>query len=57
MTPSGVCLEVWGAVFPHIMVLVVNGEFSWEDDPMKIRIRCPDPEGILLEVALEEVKK
>ena len=57
VTPHGMCLGAWGAVFPYVMVLDMKGEFSWEDDPTKIRIHCPDPEGVILEVALEEVKE
>jgi len=50
MTPQGMCLGAWGAVFPYVMVLDMKGEFSWEDVPTKIKIHCPDPEGIILEV-------
>ena len=50
LTPGGMCLGAWGAVFPYVMVLDMGGEFSWEDVPTKIRISCPDPEGITLEV-------
>ena len=50
LTPEGMCLGAWGAVFPYVMVLDMGGEFSWEDVPTKIKISCPDPEGITLEV-------
>ena len=50
LTPEGMCLGAWGAVFPYVMVLDMGGEFSWEDVPTKIRISRPDPEGINLEV-------
>ena len=54
MTPLGMCLGAWGAVFPYVMALDLKGEFSWEKDPSRIKIHCPDPEGIILEVALEK---
>jgi len=50
LTPGGMCLGAWGAVFPYVMVLDLDGEFSWEENPKKIRIHCPDPIGIVLEV-------
>ncbi|MCW4049350.1 MAG: TIGR04076 family protein [Candidatus Bathyarchaeota archaeon] len=50
VTPEGMCLGAWGAVFPYVMVLSMKGEFSWEKVPSKIPIHCPDPEGITLEV-------
>ena len=43
-------MGAWGAIFPYVMVLDMDGEFSWEDVPTKIKIHCPDPEGIVLEV-------
>ncbi len=50
LTPGGMCLGAWGAVFPYVMVLDMGGEFSWEDVPTKIQIHCADPKGITLEV-------
>jgi uncharacterized repeat protein (TIGR04076 family) len=57
VTPHGMCLGAWRAVFPYVMVLDMKGEFSWEEIPTRIKIHCPDPEGIVLEVALEEVRE
>jgi len=54
VTPQGMGLGAWGAVFPYVMVLDMDGEFSWEDVPKKIQIHCPDPEGIILEVKMIE---
>ena len=54
LTPHGMCLGAWGAVFPYVMVLDMKGEFSWEEIPTKIRIHCPDPKGITLEVEKTE---
>jgi len=50
VTPKGIYLAEFGAVFPYIRVLDMGGEFSSSDVPMKIRIHCPDPKGIILEV-------
>ena len=50
MTPLGMCLGAWGAVYPYVMALDLDGEFSWEEVPSKIKIHCPDPIGITLEV-------
>ncbi|UCH57704.1 MAG: TIGR04076 family protein [Candidatus Bathyarchaeota archaeon] len=49
-TPQGMCLGAWGAVFPYVMVLDMDGQFSWEEVPTKIQIHCADPKGITLEV-------
>ena len=48
VTPEGMCLGAWGAVFPYVMTLDLNGGFSWETDPSKIKIHCADPIGITL---------
>ena len=52
MTPEGMCLGAFGAVFPYVMMLVGNGEFRWEESETKTktRISCADPKGIILEV-------
>jgi uncharacterized repeat protein (TIGR04076 family) len=48
VTPQGMCLGAWGAVYPYVMALDLDGGFSWEEDPSKIKISCPDPIGIKL---------
>jgi len=50
LTPEGMCLGAWGAIFPCVMALDLGGEFSWEEVPTKIKIHCPDPVGITLEI-------
>ena len=52
MTPEGMCLGAFGAVFPYVMMLVGNGEFPWEETEIKTktRISCGDPKGIILEI-------
>ena len=50
VTPHGMCLGAWGAVFPFVLVLDCDGEFSWEDVKTKAKIHCPDPKGITLQV-------
>ena len=49
-TPGGMCLGAWEAIFPYVMALDLDGEFSWEEVPTKIKIHCPDPIGITLEI-------
>ena len=48
LTPQGMCLGAWGAIYPYVMALDLDGGFSWEEDPSKIKISCPDPIGIKL---------
>jgi len=50
VTPEGMCLGAWGAIFPYVTVLECDGEFPWEEVGTKARIHCSDPEGIILEV-------
>jgi uncharacterized repeat protein (TIGR04076 family) len=52
MTPEGLCLGAFGAVFPYVMILLGNGEFYWEETGIKTttRIPCADPKGIILEI-------
>jgi uncharacterized repeat protein (TIGR04076 family) len=54
VTPGGICLGAWGAVYPYVMALDLGGEFSWEEVPTKIKINCPDPIGIILELMKKE---
>jgi hypothetical protein len=42
------CLGAWGSVYACVMALNMEGGFSWEEDPSKIEIHCPDPIGITL---------
>jgi len=48
VTPEGMCLGAWGSVYPCVMALDLEGRLSWEEDPSKIRIHCPDPIDITL---------
>lgn len=50
LTPQGICLGAFGSIFPYILVLSCDGEFSWEETKTKTRIHCPDPKGIILEI-------
>ena len=56
-TPGGMCLGAWGAVFPYVMTLDLDGGFSWETDPSKIKIHCADPIGITLLVERIKIEK
>ena len=49
MTPQGICLGAFGSIFPYIMVLSCDGQFSWEEPKTKTRIHCPG-KGIVLEI-------
>jgi uncharacterized repeat protein (TIGR04076 family) len=48
VTPEGMCLGAWGAVYPYVMALDLDREFSWKPEPSKIKIHCADPIGITL---------
>jgi len=56
VTPQGMCLGAWGAIYPYVMALDLDGSFSWEEVPSKIKIHCPDPIGITLLVERIENK-
>jgi uncharacterized repeat protein (TIGR04076 family) len=56
VTPQGMCLGAWGAVYPYVMALDLGGNFSWEEVPSRIKIHCPDPVGITLLVERIEKK-
>ena len=51
LTPQGMCLGAFGAVFPYVMILLGDGEFHWEETKTKTRISCADPKGIVLEIS------
>jgi uncharacterized repeat protein (TIGR04076 family) len=42
-TPPGICSWAFYTLFPFAEVLQFGGSFSWEKDPKKATIACPDP--------------
>ena len=42
-TPPGMCSWAFQALFPFAEVLQFGGSFSWEKDPSKATVACPDP--------------
>jgi len=44
-TPSGMCSWAFHTLFPFAEVLEFGGEFSWEKDPNKTYVACPDPDS------------
>ncbi len=42
-TPPGICSWAFYTLFPFAEVLQFGGLFSWEKDPNKAIIACPDP--------------
>jgi len=49
-TPAGLCVDAWAAISPYVMTLRCGGEFSWAQEKGTVRIHCPDPCGIVLEL-------
>ena len=49
-TPGGLCIGAWDAIAPYVMTLLCSGNFSWENEPGRAQIHCPDPDGITLEL-------
>ena len=56
-TPGGMCLGAWDAVSPYVTTLLWGGRFPWGKKDSAIKIHCPDPKGITLEVRRIENKK
>ena len=56
-TPGGMCLAAWDAVSPYVTTLLWGGRFPWGKKDSAIKIHCPDPKGITLEVRRIENKK
>ena len=48
LTPTGICLSGFDAMFPKLMVLTFGSTFSWEDDPDIITSACPDAKNPLV---------
>ena len=44
-TPAGVCSFAYCAVFPFAMALQAGGTLSWEKDPDKAVVACPDADS------------
>jgi len=49
-TPAGMCTGAWGAIFPYFLTLLCGGNFAWEKEKGVATLRCPDPNGITLEL-------
>jgi len=53
-TPKGICIYAFGSIFPYIMILLSDGGFRWEETKTRTTIKCPDPNGITLEIEKRE---
>ena len=42
MTPGGICLGAFHALFPELWALMFGGSFPWSDDPDTVQATCPD---------------
>ena len=42
MTPAGVCLPAFNAMFPSVWALMFGGKFPWSQDPDGETVACPD---------------
>ncbi len=49
-TPAGMCTGAWDAIFPYFLTLLCGGNFNWEKEKGIATLRCPDPNGITLEL-------
>jgi uncharacterized repeat protein (TIGR04076 family) len=47
LTPKGMCSWAFYTIFPFYSVLKYGGTFSWEKDPDKATVACPDPQNIV----------
>ena len=42
MTPKGICLPAFGALYPALWALMAGGSFPWAQDQESEQIACPD---------------
>ncbi|MFC1600834.1 TIGR04076 family protein [Candidatus Sumerlaeota bacterium] len=49
-TPGGMCLGAWNSIAPYVTALRHGADFPWEKEKGVATIKCPDPEGITLEL-------
>ena len=49
-TPSGMCLGAWNSIAPYVTALRHGADFPWEKEKGVAVIKCPDPEGIVMEL-------
>ena len=45
VTPGGMCMGAFGAIFPVVGVMAFNGKYPWSKDPDRERVVCPDAEN------------
>jgi len=45
MTPGGICLTAFNALFPAMWTLMFGGSFPWSKNPDAERVACPDAEN------------
>ena len=51
LTPGGMCIAAYNAIYPYLMTLMFGGSFPWEDNPDITRIACQDPDNpVILEL-------
>ena len=41
--PEKMCAWAFYTIFPFAQVLMCGGTFTWENDPDKATVACPDP--------------
>ena len=42
MTPKGICLSAFNALFPSLWALMAGGSFPWSENPDADTVACPD---------------
>lgn len=56
--PAGMCAWAFYSLFPFATVLMYGGSFSWEKDPDKSTVACPDPANpVVFELVRQKHKK
>ena len=48
LTPQGVCVEAFHALYPSLWTMIMGGSFPWADEDGALRIVCPDANNPVL---------
>jgi uncharacterized repeat protein (TIGR04076 family) len=53
--PQGMCPLAFYAVFPYYLTLIHNGNFEWVRKGDSVKVQCPKPGGVAMEVEPVEI--
>ncbi len=58
VTPGGICVHAFDAMFSFLTPLMYGGEFFWSDDKDTVTVACPDADNpVVFELKRERLER